>query len=159
VVGGEFPEPVEMHNDHHTYYGCEGIDLAGLPVITGTMLPTTALQWPVSSKTDYSAHAKSDDNSYTTAAPSKSKRAARSFLLDPGVDTLRWCDRKQLGIYGNKDVLHGLRQPANVCMTLSCLELVREYVVRDRAGPVIYSLNCVEMGRRYTSLPCASLVY
>jgi hypothetical protein len=76
VVGGEFPEPVEMHNDHHTYYGCEGIDLAGLPVITGTMLPTTALQWPVSSKTDYSAHAKSDDNSYTTAAPSKSKRAA-----------------------------------------------------------------------------------
>lgn len=57
-------------NDEIKYPGCEGARMAGIPVTTGTYLPTESLQWPLTTKLTYTATGKTQDNDYTAPAPS-----------------------------------------------------------------------------------------
>lgn len=75
AVLGEFPKPLEM-NDKGIYPGWDGVQKAGLPITTGTNLSTESLEWPVATKSVYTAIDKSHAKDYTTARPSNAKRTA-----------------------------------------------------------------------------------
>lgn len=71
VTQAQFPPLLERNGDS-IYPGCEGARMAGLPITTSTTLPMESLFWPVTTKLEYTALAKTQDNDYTTAAPTSS---------------------------------------------------------------------------------------